>query len=330
MGTAWQAIFIGMSLVFLSLAIAGLWINLLGAGLAARRFISDYAVARLTGVLAICMVCFCLEHFAGFGPRPPLLPLTTALSVWLIWRGRSALKENWGNEALFAAGFLYCLLWRYTFPDIDASEDKMPNFGLIEAYMRGTRLPAPDLWLSPFPANCYYSFQHYGASLLGRLLGVGPGISYHLAFCTMVGFLTLLAGRCFAAFCAWTPGRCVGVLSLLLGGSGACIAAHLLVRNAYVLDIVRFIGGSIEHGELTPLGRRVAAWMTTPGIAPRDLPMEPLSYFLIKGDFHPPLAGFLLLAFAAALIAAQETGASGRQRALHHALLAATLPLALI
>ena len=319
-----------MSLVFLSLAIAGLWINLLGAGLAARRFVSDYAVARMTGVLAICMVCFCLEHFAGWGPRPPLLPLTTALSVWLMWRARSALRENWGSEALFAAGFLYCLLWRYTFPDIDASEDKMPNFGLIEAYMRGTRLPPPDLWLSPFRANCYYSFQHYGASLLGRLLGVGPGISYHLAFCTMVGFLTLLAGRCFAAFCAWTPGRWVGVLSLLFGGSGAALAAHVLLKSAYVLDIVRFIGGSIVHDELTPLGQRVAAWMTSPGIAPRDLPMEPLSYFLIKGDFHPPLSGFLLLAFAAALIAVQETGASGRQRALHYALLAATLPLALI
>ena len=146
----------------------------------------------------------------------------------------------------------------------------------------------------------------------------------------MVGFLTLLAGRCFAAFCAWTPGRWVGVLSLLFGGSGAALAAHVLLKSAYVLDIVRFIGGSIVHDELTPLGQRVAAWMTSPGIAPRDLPMEPLSYFLIKGDFHPPLSGFLLLAFAAALIAVQETGASGRQRALHYALLAATLPLALI
>ena len=330
MGPAPRAIFTAMSLVFLSLAIAGLWINLVGAGMAARRFVSNYAIARMTGVLAVCMVCFCLEHYVGFGPRPPLLPLTTALSLWLIWRARAVLRENWGMEVLFAAGFLYCLLWRYTFPDIDASEDKMPNFGLIESYMRGTQLPPPDLWLSPFRANCYYSFQHYGASLLGRLLGLGPGISYHLAFCTMVGFLTLLAGSCIAALCTWTPGRWVGVLSLLLGGSGAAVAAHVFLKEAYVLDIVRFVGGSMVQSELSPLGRQVAAWMTTPGLAPRDLPMEPLSYFLIKGDFHPPLAGFLLLAFAAALIAAQETGAAGRQRALNHALLAATLPIALI
>ena len=233
----------GMSLVFLGLAIAGLWINLLGAGLAARRFVGDYAIARVAGVLAVCLVFFCLEHFAGFGPRLPLLPLTTSLSLWLIWRARASIRENWGSEALFAAGFLYCLLWRYMFPDIDASEDKMPNFGLIESYMRGTRLPPPDLWLSPFRANCYYSFQHYGASLLGRLLGVGPGVSYHLAFCTLVGFLTLLGGSCIARLCAWAPGRWVGVLSLLVGGSGVSVVAHLVLTKAYVLDIVRFVGG---------------------------------------------------------------------------------------
>ncbi|HEY4989519.1 MAG TPA: hypothetical protein VII09_06920, partial [Opitutaceae bacterium] len=94
--------------------------------------------------------------------------------------------------------------------------------------------------------------------------------------------------------------------------------------------IVRFIGGSIVHNELTPLGHRIAPLMAVPGLVARDLPMEPLGYFLTKGDYHPPLAGFLLLAFAAALIAAQETGATGSRRALYHGLLAATIPLALV
>jgi hypothetical protein len=206
----------------------------------------------------------------------------------------------------------------------------MPNFGLIEAYMRGTRLPAPDLWLYPFPMNCYYSFQHYAAALLGRLVGIGPGVTYHLAFCTMVGFITQLAGSCISRFCAWKPGQWLVVLSLLLGGCGIAVTAHLMVKEAYMIDLVRFVGGSIVRNQLTPLGQHVSHLMTTPGVEPRDLPMEPFSYFLTKGDFHPPLAGFLLLAFAAALIAAQETGASGARRAVNHGLLAATVPLALI
>ncbi len=319
-----------MSLVFLSLAIAGLWINLLGAGLAARRFIGDYAIARAASVLVICLACFCLEYFGGWGPHLPLLPLTTAVSLWLIWRHRALVRENWAVEAVFGLGFFYCLAWRYAFPDIDFSEDKMPNYALIEAYMRGTRLPPPDLWLSPFRANYYYSFQHYGAALIGRLFGLGPGVSYHLAFCTLVGFMTLLMGACIGRLCRWPPGRWVAMVSLLVGGSGVVAFVHMLVVQPYSLDIVRFLGGSIVHNNLTPLGHRVSEMMTTPGVEPRDLPMEPLSYFLTKGDFHPPLSGFLLLAFAVALIAVLEDTPDGRGRGVYHALLAATVPLALV
>jgi len=319
-----------MSLVFLCLAIAALLVNLLGLGLAARRYIDDYALAGVTGVLAVCLACFFVEHFVGFGAHPLILPVSTAASLWLIWRNRVFVRENRGLGAAFLVGFLYCLAWRYTFPDIDYSEDKMPNFGLIESYMRGGRLPPPDLWFSYFPANCYYSFQHYGASLLGRVLGIGPGVSYHLAFCTLVGFITLLAWSCVSKTCSWSLGRWTVVASLLVGGSGVVLVAHALIRDPYPIDMVRFLGGSIIHDELTPLGHRVSAWVSTAGVEPRDLPMEPFSYFLTKGDYHPPLAGFLLLAFAAALIAAQETGASGRSRALYHALLAASVPVALI
>jgi uncharacterized membrane protein len=319
-----------MSLVFLSLSIAALWINLMGAGLAVRRFVEDYPLARVTGVLAACLVCFFLEHFSGWGPRPPLLPFTSAISVWLLWRNRSLIRAHWKAEALFAAGFFYCLAWRYTFPNIDFTGEKMPNLMMIEGYMRGTRLPPPDLWLPPFRANFYYSFQHYGAALIGRVLDVGPGVSYHLAYCTLVGFIVLLAASCLGRLCTWRPGRWVAILSLLVGGSGAVVAAHVLMGNAFMIDSVRFVGGAIVHDKVNPMGRTVASWMATPGVEPRDLPMEPLSYVLVNGDYHPPLAGYLLLALASALIAAQATGATGRRRNVNHALLAATVPVMLI
>ncbi|HMD59825.1 MAG TPA: DUF2298 domain-containing protein, partial [Opitutaceae bacterium] len=302
----------------------------MGAGLAARRFIEYYPVARVAGVLAVCLGAFFLEHFVGFGPRPPLLPFATAASVWLIWRNRPVLRDNLRAEILFGLGFAYCLAWRYMFPNIDDTGEKMPNLMMIEAYMRGTRLPPPDLWLAPFRGNCYYSFQHYGAAMLGRLLGVGPGVSYHLAYCTLAGFITLLIGATFARLCPWRPGRWLGVLSLILGGSGTAVAAHALLTQTYAIDSVRFLGGAIVHQFANPLGQRVASLMAKPFVDPRDLPMEPLSYILINGDYHPPLAGFLLLALATTLIALQATGANGAQRNLNHALLAATVPIAFI
>jgi uncharacterized membrane protein len=319
-----------MSLVFLGLAIAVLWANLMGAGLVARRWVPDYAMARSLGVLAPCLAGLCIEHFVGFGPHLPVAPVITAASLWLIWRNRGVVRENLLAELFFAAGFFYCLLWRYSFPDIDFSEDKMPNFGLIESYMRGTRLPAPDLWLYPFPSNCYYSFRHYGAALLGRILGVGPGVSYHLGFCVLVGFLVMLSGTAASRLCGWRTGRLLTVLGLMIGGSGVPLFVHFLVKEPSTIDIVRFLGGAIVHNVLSPLGHTVSAMMASPGVTPRDLPMEPLSYFITKGDFHPPLAGFVILAMASALIVLQETGASGRTRSLYYGLLAATVPLVLI
>ena len=320
----------GMSLVFLSLVLAALWINLLGAGLAAWQFIKDYAISRIAGLLALGLACFFLEHFAGWGPRPPLLPLTTAASLWLIWRHRSVLRQNWRQEAIFAGGFFYCFAWRYAFPDIDFTGEKMPNLAMIEGYMRGTRLPPPDVWLPPFRLNFYYSFQHYGASLLGRVLDVGPGVAYHLAYCTLVGFIALLTASSFSRLCSWRVGRWVGALSLIFGGSGAAAAAHVLLHRAFMLDSVRFVGGSMVHGERNWLGNVAARWMEKPGVEPRDLPMEPMSYIVVNGDYHPPLIGYALLAFTATLIAAQASGAEGRARWINNLLLAATLPITLI
>lgn len=319
-----------MSLVYLSLAIAALWINLAGLGLAARRWVGDYAVARAAGIIGVCLAGFFIEHFVPFGPKPPVLPLTTLGSLWLMWRHRAAIRANLLGESLFLLGFAYCMTWRYAFPDIDYSEDKMPNFGFIVTYMRGGRLPPPDLWLANFPANCYYSFQHYGAALMGRVLCIGPGLSYHLAFCALVGLFTMLAGRCVTLLCPWRPGLWTVAASLLVGGNGVVAAAHFLIHNPYPTDEVRFLGGAIVHDNLTPLGHAVSKWMATPGHDALDLPMEPFSFFLTKGDFHPPLAGFVLLALAAALIAAQETGAEGRERRANSVILAATLPVAFI
>jgi hypothetical protein len=58
--------------------------------------------------------------------------------------------------------------------------------------------------------------------------------------------------------------------------------------------------------------------------------MEPLSYILTNGDYHPPLSGFLLLGLASALMAALASGAGPSHRGTYHALLAATVPISFI
>jgi uncharacterized membrane protein len=319
-----------MSVVFLSLVFAATWVNLVGAGLVAWRWVRHYAIARAAGPLGLCLACFFLEHFRGLGPHPSLLPLSTLGSLWLIWRHRDVVREHAKVEGVFALGFAYCFAWRFAFPDIDFTGEKMPNLAMIEAYLRGPRLPAVDPWMPPFALNFYYGFQHYAAGLVGRLLDVGPGVTYHLAYCIMVGTIAMLCYSCVSTLCPWRPGRWVSGLALMLGGSGAVVAAHILLKRTVVLDSVRFLGGAIIRENANDWGRTVASWMDKPGVTPRDLPMEPLSYVITNGDYHPPLSGYVLLAFAAAIMAVQASRDSGPNRRVLHALLGACLPVALL
>jgi hypothetical protein len=280
-----------MWFAFLGLTVAALWVNLAGAGLAANRVLRDYPVSRVVGPLLFCLLCLSAEQFHGLGPRPVLLPLSTAFSVIFIWRDWRVLRENARWEALFAAGFVWAFAWRYTFPDITPSGDGMPTLALIAGAMRGEALPAPDLWLYPLRSSVTSGLPPYGAGLLGRLLGLEPGFAFHLSASTVAGMVALLAGACARRLCGWTPGRWALVLCLLVGGSGAVFAR---------------------------------------GLIPREVPMEPLARMLGDGGYGPALWGILVLFLALVLMAAEEAGPDGPGRGARDALLGATVPLALL
>lgn len=320
-----------MKIILLTLTVGLIWVNLLGAGLVAWRMLGNYAIGRVAGVVFPCLTLFFLEHFVAIGASPPILPVSTALSLWLIWRYRAVVLEHRNAEAMFVVGFLYCLMWRYSFPDIDFESERMPNLAFIDGYMKGEILPAPDRWLWPYRADFYYSFQHYCAALLGRLMGIGPGESYNLGYCVLVSLIVGAISATVVRLCPSRITRWIPVVALVLGGSGAALCVRLLVNgSAFYSSSVRFLGVAMTDGKLNDLGKWVAAAMSTSGVQPRDLPLEPLSFVIAHGDFHPPLAGHLLLALACLIIAVLETDSGAIARRPLHAVLAATVPVTLI
>ncbi|MBP8257712.1 MAG: hypothetical protein KAX37_10330 [Opitutaceae bacterium] len=320
-----------MKIILLTLTVGLFWINLLGAGLVAWRLTGNYAIGRISGVVFPSLALFFLEHYVAIGPSPPLLPVTTILSLWLVWRHRAVVCEHWETEVMFVAGFLYCLMWRYSFPDIDFESERMPNLAFIDGYMKGELLPAPDRWLWPYRADFYYSFQHYCAALLGRLMGIGPGESYNLGYCVLVSLIVGAISATAVRLCPSRVMRWIPLAALIVGGSGAALCVRLLVNgSAFYSSSVRFLGVAMTDGKLNEFGQWVSAAMSTPGVQPRDLPLEPFSYVIVHGDFHPPLAGHLLLAFACLIIAVLENDTGVRDRRSLHAMLAATVPVTLI
>jgi uncharacterized membrane protein len=320
-----------MTPLFMLVSLGIIWVNLIGLGLLGNLVTRDYAVSRIGSVLALCLAFFFLEHFHGMGPRLWFMPFSTTLSAWLIWRHRKTVRENRVMEAAFGFGLLLCLAWRYTFPDIDLFEERFPDLVFIHNYYSGTLLPPPDRWFPPFKDDFYYSFQFYSAALLGRWFDLDRGVCYQFAYCILSG---LIASSIFVAvrrWCAWKPGSWAITGALMLGGCGLGLMVHLSM-NHYVppLQMVRYLGMEWEPGDRSAIGKALDRMMYVPGVKPIELPVEPLSYIISKGEFHPPLTGFLILVYSMLVMATLEAEQRPRQRRVLHSILAATIPLALI
>jgi hypothetical protein len=172
-----------------ALLILLLWINLAGLALAAWKYAGSWSLARVGSPVALVAVLFFVEHFVGLGRLHWVLPFSTAGSIWLLAGERSFLRDRWRTELIFLGAFLYVLIWRYTFPDIDSSSEKITDLTFIANYLGGDCLPPVDRWLPPFRFEMYYALQHYAAALIGRVLGVTAGMAYNLGFCTIVALV---------------------------------------------------------------------------------------------------------------------------------------------
>jgi hypothetical protein len=320
-----------MTHIYLLVTFGVVWLNLVGLGLLASYVWRDYAVSRIGAPLVLCLAFFFLEHFVGLGAHLYFFPISAALSCWLVWRERETLRRNLGVEAAFGVGLAYCLAWRYAFPDIDLDGERIPDLVFIHDYITGTRLPPVDRWLPPFKMNFYYSFQYYSAALMGRWFRLDANYSYQVAFCMLSGLITASIYVAVSRLCAWRPGRWIMMFAMVMGGCGLGLEADLSMSH-YIQpsEMCRYLGLHRPPVERTALGRFLDSKMYPPGVTPTELPVYPLSSQFMVGEYHPPLAGLLILVFSAALVASLESEEDGRRRGVMAGLLAATVPLSMI
>ncbi len=342
-----------MSLIFLGLTVLLLLINLAGVALLLRPWLPYYLLAKIVGVLGFCLILFFVEHFIGLRQLAWLWPFTTAISLVALYQGRDEFKTGlWRQELVFILGFSVALFWRFSFPDIDTDSEQLTDLAFITSYFSGETLPPMDYWLPDQRLNMYYTFQHYSAALLGRMVGVTPGYAMNLAIIIAFAMLLSLAWFVASCYCQLRWPRVVLVAAIMVGGTGIAPLTHVIFDQAKpghdraftatsnLWANVRFAGmydADMVDGNFS---RMLSPKPTTslPGIdsQSRDLPLETIGYLLVLGDFHPPLGGFLLLFLALACLAALETrathGGENTQVTPRYVqmVLAATLPLTLI
>src|ERR1700722_1390297 len=304
------------------LLICLLMVNLAGLSVVAYSVSRSWLLARAASPLLIAIPFF-VEHFSGFGSLAWVWPLTTITSAALILSHWKILKIHWRIEAVYHAAFAYALAWRYSFPDIYASSEKICDLTFVANYIRGDKLPPVDRWLPPFAFDMYYAMQHYAAALLGRILTIPAGTAYNLAICVIVAaVVTAAAGS------AWLLVRRKGpalllTIALVIGGTGASPFIRLIIPNPQLHSSIRFMGSSLSPSIATNPLRQ---WLQHQSQNSLDLPVELFSYLVSLGDYHPPLSGYLLLMVALLSIAMIEAGESVHAA---YAVLAATVPLSI-
>ncbi len=303
-----------MNHLFNLLLLTVLLINLAGLAAGGARLTRlPYGLAKAFTVLTGCMIFFFIEHFHGFRALGWLMPFSTAFSLWLLWKQRAQLRTFAGGEAAFLFGFGYVMLWRYFYPDINASSEKIADLLFVASYLQGGTLPVPDLWLHPYKLTQYYSFQHYAAGLLGRILHVPAGTAYNVGYAVVVGLVMAPAYEYIKSFTRNRANQTIILSALMLGGSGACLFTPMMIKDETLFSSMRFIGGAAtdRYEELKPMG--IAVQKLAYGMIPQEtptreahmesileMPMEIFSYVVQLGDFHAPLGGYVLLAVAVA------------------------------
>lgn len=295
--------------------LALLAVSLWGVALVAGFIWRNRWMSLVAGPVLLVTVFYAVECHWGLGRSLRGVGLLGAfLSVGLIWfsavrwvpsgwsRARRTWVEGWRAELqparLLAPGivmaivFGYAMVWRFTYPNIDGSSEKLADFSYICSYYGGETLPVRDAWLHPYSSTHYYSFMHYGAALMGRLLGVPPGVAYNVGFCLLISLGGVACGSVVWALARKTWVRVAVLTGFVLGGSGFSGFVHLLDKHPQPWSSMRFIGSAPldnPNALTTALKSYVEAY-------PRlEMPGEPFSYSIFLGDYHAPIASYYLL-----------------------------------
>ncbi len=348
-----------MSVIFLALTTLVLLVNLAGVTLLLTSRL-PYLLAKAAGLIGLVLILFFVEHFIGLGRLTWLWPISTLSSLALLWRRRAELKGGlWQEELAFLLVFGYALFWKFSFPDIDFHSEQLTDLAFINSYLPGGPLPPADSWLPAFRFNVYYAFQHYGAALLARILGLEAGYAMNLAIVLTLALLASLAWFVAGRFIAGRWLKVMLVAAIMVGGSGIAPLTHFIIAQHPVTSSekafasvnnlwasVRF-AGVFEDRVNTKFGQTLfpkppPEKRPAPVAEPRDLPLETIGYLTFLGDFHPPLGGFVLLFLALGCITMLEIPPRPTVRVVEPAsgqpenarslqiVLAATVPLTLI
>jgi hypothetical protein len=284
-----------LRLVLLELLVC---VHVIGAAVLFRRLWPRESpwLALFLPALTLVTLCNFIEHVLPLTELGLLLPVTTTGLLWCMLKFRDEWKELRVPSALFVLAFTYCLVVRVLHPEISFWTEALPDLARVLDFCRGDRVPPTDTWLPPFDHGGYYTFQHYGASLLIRLFQLDGGTGYNLSFVLLDAWICLAGAAVAHALTGKNWIALVGLLLVAASFSGGAVIMMLFSSYGYdpLLAYDMHHGWADQHHN--PLWKLLAA---DPYQTRTRLFMPGQGIYLPQ--YHPDLGGFyltLLTAFA--------------------------------
>jgi hypothetical protein len=266
--------------------------HVIGAAVWFRRLFpreSPWLAFFLPG-LAFISLCNFIEHAVPVPNLGWLLPVTMAGSLWGMMNFRDAWDGLRFPAALFVAAFTYCLVIRGIYPVIPCWTEGQADFARVLDFLHGERLPPTDGWMPPYDHGGYYTFQHYGASVLTRLFMLDPGTGYNLSFVLLDAWICL-AGA--AVGHALTGKNWIAAMSLLLVAAsftGGGVMTMLLGRQGFN----QYLAYDMHHGWANQLDNPLWQLLAADPNQTRTRLFTP-GQGIYMPQYHPDLGGHFLV-----------------------------------
>jgi hypothetical protein len=289
--------------VFLDLLLS---FHVIGAAVLFRRFFprENPWLAFLVPTLGLVMALNFVEHFVALPTLGWLLPLTLGGLLWAILSPGYSWEGLRFPSVLFVALLTFILILKCLAPDIRNYCEGTHNLERVLSYSLGGTLPQIDCFMPPYNSGGYYSFQHYGASVLKRLFFVDVGTAYNVSFVFLLAWTCLMAG---------------GVAHSISGKIGITVATVLVVMAGSTGSVPFLIlyGRGADYALSTSLNsawddpaRNPFAWICAHDKYHPILTLVSPTYSLYWPEFHATLGGSFVT--MASLLAGSEVFKFGR------------------
>ena len=272
--------------------------HIIGAALLFRRLFprENPWLALLLPPLFLVIVLNFVEHFVALPNLGWLLPILMAGLVYNFFTmpvGLAADLKLPGSIFLIAYGFVLGV--KSLHPTISNISEGVADMTRILDFTFGDTLPPTDSWLPPYSHAWYYTFQHYGASVLKRLFVLDIGTAYNFSFALFCAWVAL-AG-CGAAYYAgqgraWVAWVTLFLIEAAFTGSSPLIA--LFAKGEPNVWIACNLTMDWDKPERNPL-----SWLLRLDPHHETLKLFPPGAWTWFDEFHPTFGGHYLTLMAA-------------------------------